>query len=368
MTRMNRLSENRRLRRLAEVDVVHLFRRYGLYVASAAFLVGLKWRGGYDLEPFLAAARDVAAGLDPYAATDAVGIAEWGTSQVFVSPPFVALLLSPFASLPKDVVFAGWSITGLLAVLGALRLVERDLLVAQAPRLVFSFVYLWASVFLGQVNLFVLAGLLLALGSRRDAVSGLGLALAIAMRASPAAFALVLVLDRRWRALAWAAAGMAGVVLLQPVHWVTFVRIAREAAVLPTLDVPVQTSIASVPLLPWLVAGAIVIIVAGSMVAGRQRTLLAGAAIGLGLVLLPSNAWYHWFTFGLAPLLLFGERARWSRVAVIAFVAASFLPMGWPSVGVALAVIAVMTFVAGREIVHWWRTGRPRRAAILGRP
>jgi hypothetical protein len=179
---------------------------------------------------------------------------------------------------------------------------------------------------------------------------------------------VVLVLERRWRALAWAAAGMAAVVLLQPGHWVTFVRIAREAATLPTLDVPVQTSIASIPLLPWVVAGAIAVIVAGSVVAGRQRALLAGTAIGLGLVLLPSNAWYHWFIFGLAPLLLFGERARWSRVAVIAFVAASFLPMGWPSVVVALAVIAVMVVVTGRETVRWWRTGRSRRAAILGQP
>ena len=44
---------------------------------------------------------------------------------------------------------------------------------AQAPFLVFSLVYVWGSLVLGQVNLFTLAGLLLALGS-----IGLGLAAA----------------------------------------------------------------------------------------------------------------------------------------------------------------------------------------------
>ena len=354
--------------RLSKPDVEYIFRRFGLYIATVAFLIGLKWRGGYDLVPFLEAARSVAAGGDPYEATRAAGIAEWGVSQVFVSPPFVAHVLAPFSWLPDDVLLIAWSILGLLAVFAALRAVSRDTLAARVPRLVLCFVYVWASIFLGQVNLFVLAGLLLALGSRRDSLAGLGLALAIAMRATPAAFALVLLIEGRWRALAWTAAGMLAVVVIQPGHWLSFLEVGRLAATLPRLDVPVQMSVAGIGPLTWIVAVAVVGSLVGALVMPRDRTLLAGTAIGLGLVLLPSNAWVHWLAFALAPLMLYADRTTWSRWAILAFVAASFLPMGWPSTVVAVAVLVAMLVVSVREVVAA-RGARPADgAAILRLP
>ena len=36
----------------------------------------------------------------------------------------------------------------------------------------------------------------------------------------------------------------------------------------------------------------------------REAGLLRGTTIGLALVLLPGNAWVHWFAFALAPLVL----------------------------------------------------------------
>ncbi|HEY3317917.1 MAG TPA: glycosyltransferase family 87 protein [Coriobacteriia bacterium] len=354
--------------RLLAVDVEHLFRRYGLYIATMAALVGLKWRGGYDLEAFLAAAKVVALGGDPYAATYAAGVSEWGTTQVYVSPPFVAWALSPFANLPSDVVFAGLSIAGLLAVLGAVYLIDRDRLPRRAPSMVFGLTYVWASLFLGQVNLFVLAGLLLALGCRRNAAAGLGLALAVALRASPAAFGLVLALERRWRALGWAALAMAVVIALQPERWLEFVDIARSAGTLPTLDVPVQTSVAAMPVVWWLVAVGVVVIVGASVLSKANRPLLAGTAIGLALVLLPTNAWHHWFAFALAPLVLDGDRTTWSRWALLSFVAVSFLPMGWPSVAVSLVVLLAMLSTSVRGVIAARRVSGPDPAGILGAP
>ena len=60
-----------------------------------------------------------------------------------------------------------------------------DTLVARAPLVSFSFVYMWGSLWMGQVNLFTLAGLLLAFGVRSDRLAGFGLALAIVDPGAP---------------------------------------------------------------------------------------------------------------------------------------------------------------------------------------
>ena len=76
-----------------------------------------------------------------------------------------------------------------------MRVVSRETLVARAPLVVFSFVYVWGSLWIGQVNLFTLAGLLLAFGTRNERLAGFGLALAIVTRALPVAFVVVLVVE-----------------------------------------------------------------------------------------------------------------------------------------------------------------------------
>ena len=220
-------------------SLVWLFRRVGPVLAVLAALVALKWPAMFDLDAYLAAARAVAAGQSPYAATQALGVDQWGTLKVYVSPPFVAQVLAPFSSLPIGVVFAGWTAAGLLAVIATLRVVDRDALAARAPFLVFSLVYVWGSLVLGQVNLFTLAGLLLAFGSRSDRTAGLGLALAIVTRALPGAFVIVFVLERRWRAIAWTAGAVLAVILVNPGLWVEFLAVARQASGLPTLTAAV---------------------------------------------------------------------------------------------------------------------------------
>jgi hypothetical protein len=334
----------------ARVDFVRLFGRFGPFIAVAAALVALKWPPMYDLEAYLEAARAVASGGNPYAATLAMGVDQWGIGKVFISPPFVAHVLAPFSALPIEVVFAGWTVAGVAAVLGAIRLVAADALARRAPFLAFCFVYVWGSLVLGQVNLFTLAGLLLALGARNSAAAGLGLALAILTRAIPGAFALVLLLDRRWRALAWAVIGVGAAIAIRPGDWVEFASVARQASGLPTLTTAVvQTSLAPYPPLWWAAAIATAAIILVNAVTGRERTLVAGAAIGFALVLLPTNAWHHWLAFLLAPLLLFGDRATWSRRLLLGFVAVSFVAIGWPSMLAAGAGIATLLAISVRD-------------------
>ena len=346
-----------------------LFRRVGPFLAILAALVALKWPAMYDLEAYLAGARAVAAGQSPYAATLAMGVDQWGTLQVYVSPPFIAHMLAPFSALPTEVVFIGWTVAGVLSVLAALRLVNRETLAARAPFLVFSLVYVWGSLVLGQVNLFTLAGLLLALGSRSDRLAGLGLALAIVTRAVPGVFVIVLVLERRWRALAWTAGAVGAVILVNPAEWVEFLAVARQASGLPTLTAAiVQTSLAPFPPLWIATALAVVLSVGIAAVVDRDRVLRVGTVVGLALILLPTNAWHHWLAFALAPLFLYADGSVWSRRLLLAFVGVSFIEFGWLSSAVAIAAIGTILAIYAQDLRAAWPQLRRKGAGILGRP
>ena len=256
---------------------------------------------------------------------------------------------------------------GLLAVIAALRVVDRDALAARAPFLVFSLVYVWGSLVLGQVNLFTLAGLLLAFGSRSDRTAGLGLALAIVTRALPGAFVIVFVLERRWRAIAWTAGAVVAVILVNPALWVEFLAVARQASGLPTLTAAVvQTSLAPYPPLWIATAVAVGISLLVAAVVDRERVLRAGLVIGMALVLLPTNAWHHWLAFLLAPLLLLADGAAWSRRLMLAFVGVSFISIGWPSSIVALAAIATVLVLSVRDLATAWPELRGKGAGVRG--
>ncbi len=319
-------------------------RRLGLYLVTIAAIVGLKWRGGYDLEAFVDAARDVAGGGSAYDATLAAGVASWGTGQVYVSPPFLAHALAPFSALPDDVLFVAWTLLSLGGLILAVRALGPGALARQMPRLAFGLVYVWASVFLGQVNVLVLAGLLLALDGRRDALAGGGLALATLLRGTPLAFGVLLVLQRRWQALGWFLLWLSlGVVVSGPGEWVTFARVLGDAALLPPLDVAIQASLAQIaPLLRPLTAAALTAVIVLAHRVPAERDLLVATSIGLAIVVLPANSWHHWFAFGIVGILTWGDHALWSRRALVGFIAVAFIPMGWPSTLVALTVAAAM--------------------------
>jgi hypothetical protein len=350
-------------------SVAPLFRRLGpVFAIAGAAVAMLTWPLFFDLSAYLDAARLVSIGQDPYAATRAAGVDQWGQYQVFLSPPFVAHVLAPFVALPVAITFIGWTVASLAGLLAAMRAVTAETLVAKAPLVVFSFVYVWGSLWMGQVNLFTLAGLLLAFGARSHRLAGFGLALAIVTRALPGAFLVVFVVDRRWRAIGWTALFVGLCILIRPSDWIAYMSILREASGLPTLPVLVQTSLAPWPLL-WLgtaiVIAAIVIV---SALVNRDRVVLAGTAIGFAIVLLPSNAWHHWLSFALAPLLLYGDATTWGRRALLMFVVVSFLPIGVLSSGVAVVTLLAMLVASARNLRDAWPLFRPRAVGILGPP
>ena len=154
--------------------------------------------------------------------------------------------------------------------------------------------------------------------------------------------------------------------LIRPSDWVAYASIVREASGLPTLPVLVQTSLAPCPLLWFATAVVVAVVVAIAAVVERDRVLLAGTAIGFAIVLLPSNAWHHWLSFALAPLLLLGDGSPWARRALLLFVVVSFLPIGTLSSAVALITLLAMLVASARNLRDAWPLVRPRPVGILG--
>ena len=288
---------------------------------------------------------------------------------MFVSPPFVAHALAPFSSLPLDVVWILWTVAGVLALIAAMRVVERDTLVARAPWLVFSFVYLWGSLWMGQVNLFTLAGLLLAFGARSDRLAGFGLALAVVTRALPGAFAVVLVVERRWRALAWSAL-FAGLAVLIPPRGLDQLPLGRPRGVRPAHAARARPDLARpVP--------------AGVGRGGRRHRRpswpsprswrrTAGCWPGLPWASRSCSCPPMPGTTGSPSrwrqLLLLGDGSRWGRAALLGFVVVSFLPIGPLSSLVALATLLAILLVSARGLRDAWPRIRPKGAGILGQP
>ena len=118
-----------------------------------------------------------------------------------INPPFFALPFVPLAALPYLAAFALWSALGIALLMGTLRLVGR----LDAAPWVLAFVPVWASISYGQnslLSLFILAAAYVLLRHGRDGVAGAVLGCLLYKPQLVVLLAALLLLDRRWRALA----------------------------------------------------------------------------------------------------------------------------------------------------------------------
>jgi len=201
--------------------------RYGVLLAAAiggsvwiAWLISLFARPGLldlagnvkgaDFIEFYAAGRIVAAhdtadlyNLDVQARVEHEITAreQWSGFHGFINPPFFALPFVPLAALPYLSAFAVWSALGILMLMGTLRLIGR----LDAAPWVLAFVPVWAAISYGQnslLSLFILASVYVLLRRGRDGVAGVVLGCLLYKPQLVVLLATLLLLDRRWRALA----------------------------------------------------------------------------------------------------------------------------------------------------------------------
>ncbi|WP_437875770.1 glycosyltransferase family 87 protein [Sorangium sp. So ce513] len=208
--------------------------------AGAAFLcaldIDLKQPVAIDFKSFYTAAVAASRGLDVYDVTVLEAIARelrlpHEPTFPYLYPPFFAHTFSWLARLPPNVAQQVWSITAVVSyglaatfTVAAIRRATADARGAAIPTVPIALVALlvWAlnlrnSLAMGQINplvlLFLCASLALSL-SGKDTPAGLALAVAVGIKVTPILLALPWVIQRRFRALAGLAAGLAAVVLI----------------------------------------------------------------------------------------------------------------------------------------------------------
>lgn len=150
-----------------------------------------------------------------------------GTVQVpFIYPPFSAILFFPLHFLPFPVLAVGWSIATALALWGAVwisvKIVAGHRLTSQtvlSTSMVWTSIALWTApvrhtLYEGQVSVFLMAGVLFAVYSRSDAVSGTVVGVLAGVKLTPAVTGIFFAVKGRvGAALAAGAAFLVTVVL-----------------------------------------------------------------------------------------------------------------------------------------------------------
>ncbi len=167
-------------------------------IVAAAALAGWLWPDLTDLHVYRYGGGALLDGLSPYAADDPV------SGLPFTYPPFAAVVMLPLAVLPAQVAAAVWtaaSVTALAAVVVvALRevgLVARSWLVVGLVVGALALEPVWQNLRFGQVNLLLMAAVVVDLTRPERRHSGVLVGLAAGVKLTPLVFVVLLVLVGR---------------------------------------------------------------------------------------------------------------------------------------------------------------------------
>lgn len=240
----------------------------------------------------------------------------------FVYPPFAALVFAPPAWLPFPVLATAWTLlgVGLLAVVVHRCGASGPLLVALVA------LATWldpvrTTLYLGQVNIVLLALVAVDLFGRPHRLRGLGIGLAAAVKLTPLLFVAYLLVTRRFRAAATALGAfvVAGVIgfLAAPADSVQFWLRGTFASAGRISDVagPSNTALAGFLAragLPELVPSALLAVAVLAVAAALHRRgddLAAGVLVGIGSAAVAPFAWSHHWVWVVPLVVLLARRA-----------------------------------------------------------
>ena len=319
-----------------------------ILVLQVALLIGfVAVYRPFDLDIYVWGGRAVTHGLRLYLVQ---ADANW-----FTYPPFAATLFAPLAALPAAVARLAWELGSVAALAWACVLTVRlagyrptrtAIVVMTAAAVVLEPVY--HTLFLGQVNLFLMALVLADLWRvSRGRPAGIGIGIAAAVKLVPGIFIVLLLLTRRFRDAAIATGAFVGCGLLgfvidpsaSKLYWTRLFFDTRRvsdgyisnqslyAAVVRVLGGPTHAG-------TWFLLVALAIGTAGLVVAAvlarRGDWLGATAVTGVtGLIVGPISWTHHWVWIvpGLVVLLRGGARAR--VAAACAYLLFALAPMWW---------------------------------------
>jgi hypothetical protein len=180
----------------------------GLAVAAVVYVVLLATNVPYDTWTYLAAGERLNAGHDLYALGPAdrpVHLEPPFWTVPLLSPPLIAVIWRPLALLPADLGLQMWWTGATLALVGVLAvLMARRPLATAALAVALAFPLL-TQLYVGNVNPFLLIGLIaiwLLVRQGRDGTAGAILAILVAVKVTPVVLAWWFVVGGRRRALA----------------------------------------------------------------------------------------------------------------------------------------------------------------------
>ncbi|GAB3503093.1 glycosyltransferase 87 family protein [Amycolatopsis cihanbeyliensis] len=365
-----------------------------LAVGVLAWLTG--WRLGADAEVYRAGALTFLHGDPLYIAERLATLPSW-VSLPFTYPPAAALLFVPLAALPPGLC---WGLVTASSVL-ALTLVVRSCLRTGARRLPGAFAVaglsllalalepVWKTLFLGQVNLLLMALVVLdvlVLCARGSRWSGVLVGVAAAVKLTPLIFLPHLLFTGRWRAALRGLgtfAGLQGLMfLLMPadagrywaeaasdpervgaVHWIfnqSLNGMVSRATGLAPWSLGAAVGIAALLAVPaiWLVV----------RLHRRGETAAALLVTAFYALLASPVSWSHHWVWAVPLIVLLLTRGRtWWALAVTAFFASAvimFVPnggraeFGWGPVAFVLGnayVLAVVLGILGLAAREWHR-------------
>jgi alpha-1,2-mannosyltransferase len=314
-----------------------------------------------DFDAYLKAGADIFSGQPLYTAFLHHPFPDPTLRPAFIYPPAFALLVTPLAPLPRGVAVLVWLVINQAALWASLALVLRWLhppawatVVAIAATA--TFYPLWIDVTQGQANLlilfFVTVGVIGVVGERPRMAAALGAA--AGLKVTPGLFLLWLLIDRRFKAAMWMAAGYAALTAVAAaIRWQDTV--AFFTRVLPALasgtaffanqslsGVVDRVLTVNAYTRPWLAlpsALPIIVLIGMAMIAYwfwrtlQQPALVRAAAFIPLLTLLSAVTWPHHLVI-LLPVIWFGAIAIAGR-------GAGGRKLSWP-VGATLALAGVL--------------------------
>jgi glycosyl transferase family 87 len=194
-----------------------------LFIFAIEFVPGLRSRAiRNDFAVYYVSALELRRGIDPYV-TDFAHLARQTGLEIrevpkSTEPPTFLLLFEPLTHFPPRTAFWIWQTINFVALAGALALMAGPASSLSGPMAwslaAFAFIYppVLSHFWYGQSKLpllLMLVAMTRLMRRRFDGTAGLILAFAGLVRIYPFAIGGYLVLERRWRALAWMGIGVA---------------------------------------------------------------------------------------------------------------------------------------------------------------
>ena len=167
-------------------------------IAAAAALAGWLHSDLTDLHVYRHAGQALLDGLSPYAADDPV------TGLPFTYPPFAAVVMLPLAVLPAQAAAAVWTAASVAALAAVVVIALREVHLDARGWLVAALVIgalalepVWQNLSFGQVNLVLMAAVVVDLTRPDRRFSGVLVGLAAAVKLTPLVFVVLLLLVGR---------------------------------------------------------------------------------------------------------------------------------------------------------------------------